>query len=58
MKRIMAVVTQNKSVVNGKYIFYTNSEEELQQISFTLEKILDATAHQISDDTIMLVDHG
>ncbi len=54
----MAVVTQNKSVVNGKYIFYTNSEEELQQISFTLEKILDATAHQISDDTIMLVDHG
>lgn len=57
-KTILAVVTTNREhVAGGSPIFYASSHEELQKLSFTLEKILDAMAHTLSDSTMIIVKH-
>lgn len=56
---ILAVVTKNKEGVGGGApVFYAKDDQELQMIAFNLEKILDATAHEIERGTLVLVRHG
>lgn len=57
-KTILAVVTMNREqVAGGAPIFFAANQAELQQLAFTLEKILDAMAHTLNDDTTILVKH-
>lgn len=59
MSKIVAVVTMNaKQVDGGAPIFIVNSPEEHKKLAFTLEKILDATAHDLKNGTYILVDHA
>lgn len=56
--KIVAVIAlQADKVGGGAPIFVTESKERQQQIAFTLEKILDAAAHELNDGTIILVHH-
>ncbi len=55
---ILAIITTSKDQVGGGTpIFYCQSAEEQQQIAFTLERCLDATIHQITPLTMILVKH-
>jgi hypothetical protein len=57
-KVILAVVTIDRhQVAGGAPIFYASSEDELQQLAFTLEKIMDAMAHTLNERTMILVKH-
>ncbi|MCI1692989.1 capping complex subunit for YIEGIA [Aneurinibacillus aneurinilyticus] len=56
---ILAVITKNRSRIGGSPpIFYAEGEQELQQIAFTLEKILDGVVHEITPDTLIIVKHS
>ncbi|OXM88082.1 capping complex subunit for YIEGIA [Paenibacillus rigui] len=58
MGKIMAVVTADKSqVAGGAPIFIVQNAEEQQKVAFKLEKILDASAHDLQNGTMILVDH-
>ncbi|MFT9847546.1 capping complex subunit for YIEGIA [Aneurinibacillus sp. REN35] len=58
-KFILAIVTTNEgSIGGGAPVFYAQGEKELQQIAFTLEKILDGIAHEVMPGTIILVKHS
>jgi hypothetical protein len=55
---ILAVVsTSREKVGGGAPIFFVNTEEELQQFSFLLEKILDGMAHDLKNGTMIIVRH-
>ncbi|WP_035102024.1 capping complex subunit for YIEGIA [Aneurinibacillus terranovensis] len=55
---ILAVITMaSGNVGGGAPIFHAASEEEMQGIAFTLEKILDGTAHEVTTDTLIIVKH-
>ncbi len=57
-KTILAVITTNRELVSGGApIFFAANNEEMQQISFTLEKILDAMAHTLTDGIMIIVKH-
>ncbi|WP_158081983.1 capping complex subunit for YIEGIA [Paenibacillus ferrarius] len=54
----MAIVTLMKDkVAGGAPIFVVDQEEDLQKVSFSLEKILDANAHDLKNGTMILVKH-
>ena len=56
--QILAVITTKKeTVAGGAPIFIESDKEQLQQTAFTLEKILDAMVHEISEDTLIIVRH-
>lgn len=56
--QILAVITTKKEkVAGGAPIFIESDKEQLQQTAFTLEKILDAMVHEISEDTLIIVRH-
>ncbi|MGG1659630.1 capping complex subunit for YIEGIA [Brevibacillus sp. NRS-1366] len=56
--QILAVITMKKeNIAGGAPIFIEPSKERLQQTAFTLEKILDAMVHEISEDTLIIVRH-
>ncbi|AMA73591.1 MULTISPECIES: capping complex subunit for YIEGIA [Aneurinibacillus] len=58
-KYILAIITTDRTHVGGGApIFYAKQEKELQQIAFTLEKILDGIAHEITPDTLIIVKHS
>ncbi|MGG1551762.1 capping complex subunit for YIEGIA [Paenibacillus ferrarius] len=58
MAQIMAIVTLEKDRVGGGApIFVVDKEEELQRLSFLLEKTLDANAHDLKNGTMILVKH-
>ncbi|MNY79719.1 hypothetical protein D3C86_2204780 [compost metagenome] len=58
MAQIMAIVTIEKDRVGGGApIFVVDQEEELQRLSFLLEKTLDANAHDLKNGTMILVKH-
>lgn len=58
MTKVMAVVVTNpEQIAGGAPIFITKNAEEQQQVAFTLEKILDSTAHDLKNGVIILVDH-
>lgn len=56
---IMAVVTTKTDSVKGggAPVFITENKENLQEISTSLEKILDASAHEIDETTMIIVAH-
>lgn len=59
MSKIVAIVVTNPSLVaGGAPIFITREKEEQQQVAFSLEKIMDATAHGLKNGTIILVKHS
>jgi hypothetical protein len=58
-KAILAIITtEHKKISGGAPIFYVDSVEEQQKTAFNLEKILDATAHDLKDGTMIIVKHG
>lgn len=59
MGKILAVVsTKAEQVGGGAPIFIVESERERQDVAFLLEKILDASAHDLKNGTMILVDHA
>jgi len=59
MSKIEAIVVTNPELIGGGTpIFFTRDRAEQQQVAFTLEKILDATAHDLKNGTIILVNHS
>lgn len=57
-KPIIAVITTSRDQVGGGApIFYCQTEDEQQQVAFTLERCLDASVHQITPATLILVKH-
>ncbi|MCR8634445.1 MULTISPECIES: capping complex subunit for YIEGIA [Paenibacillus] len=58
MGKIVAVVTADiNQVAGGAPIFIVSNSDEQQKVSFKLEKILDASAHDLQNGTMILVDH-
>ncbi|OBZ17808.1 MULTISPECIES: hypothetical protein [Bacillales] len=58
MANIVAVVSlKAESVGGGAPIFIAENEHKLEETSFLLEKILDASAHDLKNGTIILVNH-
>ncbi|RJE90024.1 hypothetical protein D3P07_07345 [Paenibacillus sp. 1011MAR3C5] len=58
MADIVAVVTVHPDEVRGGApIFIAADAKKLEEIAFLLEKILDASAHDLKNGTIILVDH-
>lgn len=59
MSKIMAVITTDKEKIGGGApIFIANDDEEKEQIAFRLEKILDASVHDLKNGTFIVVQHG
>ncbi len=59
MAKIMAVVAlDSQRIAGGAPIFIAENAEEMQRTAFLLEKIIDATAHDLKNGTIILVDHA
>ncbi|MEK3881471.1 hypothetical protein [Paenibacillus sp. PL2-23] len=59
MARIVAVVSiHSDEVRGGAPIFIAPDEAKMEDIAFLLEKILDASAHDLKNGTIVLVDHA
>ncbi|MGM9921231.1 MAG: capping complex subunit for YIEGIA [Bhargavaea sp.] len=54
---VVAVVMTRQSQVQGggAPFFIVESREELQKVSLTLEKVMDAAAQEITDDIIIIV---
>lgn len=56
--KILAIVTPDMSMVaGGAPIFLGSSEEECEQIARSLSRILDAMAHQLENNTYIIVSH-
>lgn len=55
--KIAAIVTQNQSLISGGGVpvFIAHNREELQKLSSSLERILDSSAHEINQQTIIIV---
>lgn len=54
---IVAVVTTKPETIKsgGAPVFMAQDHKDLQKISMTLEKIMDASAHEIEESTIIIV---
>ncbi|HLR67352.1 capping complex subunit for YIEGIA [Virgibacillus alimentarius] len=58
MAEIVAVVTLNPDQISGGVpIFVAENKEEREKVAFSLEKIMDASAHDLVNGSIILVDH-
>ena len=58
MSTIIAIVaTIREQVAGGAPIFYVDSLKEQQEVAFSLEKILDANAHDLKNGSFILVKH-
>lgn len=58
VKKVVAVVTVDKELTSGGApIFIVEGKEQQQEVGFSLEKILDATAHQLPNGVVILVKH-
>ncbi|MBB6444544.1 capping complex subunit for YIEGIA [Bacillus benzoevorans] len=57
--KIIAIITTNKENImpGGAPVFITENRESLQTTSSTLEKTLDASAHEVDADTMIIVAH-
>ncbi|PTQ56592.1 MAG: hypothetical protein BSOLF_2860 [Candidatus Carbobacillus altaicus] len=56
---ILAVITTQKECVQGGApIFIVDDLAELERLSFTLEKILDAEVHALREDVYIVVRHS
>ncbi|WP_048602331.1 capping complex subunit for YIEGIA [Rubeoparvulum massiliense] len=57
-KMILAIVSMDSQQVSGgSPIFIVENEVELQQVAFSLEKILDGIAHAITEKIMIIVRH-
>jgi hypothetical protein len=57
MAKISCIVTTNREIVaGGAPIFYAKDRNDLQKISFFLEKVLDCAAHEVHPDLFVVVD--
>ena len=55
-KIVAAITTKQETILSGGApVFLADDKKELQKISMNLEKIMDASAHEISEDTIIIV---
>lgn len=55
---IIAIITTEKEKISGGApIFISTDREEMQEISTKLESIMDAAAHEINLETIIIVKH-
>lgn len=56
---IVAVITMDPEKVQsgGAPVFIVKDNKELQKIGMTLEKIMDAAAHEIDAGTLVIVAH-
>lgn len=54
---IVAVITMKPETIlgGGAPVFIVKDNKELQKTSMTIEKIMDASAHEINTDTIVIV---
>ncbi len=54
---IVAVITMKPETIQGggAPVFIADNKKHLQKISMTLEKIMDASAHEIEEDTMIIV---
>ena len=54
---IVAVITMKPEIIQGggAPVFIAKDNKELQKISMTLEKIMDASAHEIDPETIVII---
>ena len=54
---IVAVITTKQGNIKGggAPFFITSDRDTLQKVSMTLEKIMDASAHEIDEDTLVIV---
>lgn len=54
---IVAVITMNPETIKAgrATVFIADNKKNLQKISMTLEKVMDASAHEIDEDTIIIV---
>lgn len=54
---IVAVITMKPDTIEGggAPVFIVKDNKELQKVSMTLEKIMDASAHEIDSDTLIIV---
>jgi hypothetical protein len=58
MAKIVAIVTLDRdSVAGGAPIFVEPDENKRESTAFLLEKILDATVHDLKNGSFVLVDH-
>lgn len=58
MSHIAAIVVIDPNqVAGGAPIFIAKDKQDLQQLAFSLEKILDSAAHDLKNGTIILVKH-
>ncbi|WP_419873767.1 capping complex subunit for YIEGIA [Candidatus Pristimantibacillus sp. PTI5] len=58
MAKIVAVVSMKPDAVGGGApIFLAENADKLEETAFLLEKILDASAHDLKNGTIILVNH-
>jgi flagellar biosynthesis GTPase FlhF len=59
MSKIVAIVTLDRDRIGGGApIFWVADRAEQQQVAFSLEKLLDATAADLKNGTMILVDHN
>lgn len=54
---IVAVITMQPETIKGggAPVFVVMDQKELQRNSMTLEKIMDASAHEIDSNTVIIV---
>ncbi len=54
---IIAIITIKPESLQGggAPVFIVKDQKELQKISMTLEKIMDASAHEIEENTLIIV---
>jgi len=58
MAKIVAIVTIYRDAVDGGApIFIEPDKDKRESTAFLLEKILDASAHDLKNGTIILVNH-
>jgi hypothetical protein len=58
MSTIVAVIAMDhEQIAGGAPIFIVDTAEEQQKVAFKLEKILDATAHDLQNGVFILVKH-
>ncbi|MEK0314151.1 capping complex subunit for YIEGIA [Cohnella sp. 56] len=55
-KVVMLLTTDPSNISDGSAALIAKSEEELQNLTNLLEKILDCAAHKLKDGLYMIVD--
>jgi hypothetical protein len=58
MSKIVAIVATDKEQISGGApMFFASSQEELKKLAFSLEKLMNANAHDLGNGLMIIVDH-